>query len=63
MHIQDVEQCNWIRSHVEKGVFTTAVDDNNVFAPPDPEKIQILDELIKATSFEEFLQSKFNEKR
>jgi 2-oxoglutarate dehydrogenase E1 component len=63
MHIPNVEQCNWIRARVEKNVFTSSADDNNLWAPSKEEKLATLDQLISATQLEEFLQSKFNEKR
>jgi 2-oxoglutarate dehydrogenase E1 component len=59
MHIQDVEQCEMIRSHLEKhkgsgsAVYTSAPDV----------RVKNLKRLLWATCFEEFLHSRWTEKR
>jgi len=63
MHIPSVVQCDWIRNRVEKNVFTASDEDNDIFAQSNESRLEILEKLIEATQFEEFLQSKFSDKR
>ena len=49
MHIQDPVQRQWVQSRIEKPYS----------APDDAEQARILDTLIRAEAFEEFLQTKF----
>jgi len=62
MHIQDRVQCNWLRTRLEKHIFTVSTEDN-FYTPSKEDRINCLDRLIWATSFEEFLQIKFQDKR
>jgi len=62
MHIQDRVQCNWIRARVEAQLFTKSTQDN-IYIPSKSDRMSCLDRLIWATSFEEFLQKKFQDKR
>jgi len=51
MHIQDTEQCNWIRNKFEKGAFDE---------PTKQQKLQSFDRLAWAVTLGDFLQSKYN---
>lgn len=55
MHIQDREQCNWLRSKVELSP--------SLYIPSKEERIECLDKLTWATRLEEFLALKFPDKR
>jgi len=62
MHIQDRVQCNWIRTSIEKNIFTKSLDDNT-YTPTKEERLSCLDRLTWGTLFEEFLGEKFQDKR
>jgi 2-oxoglutarate dehydrogenase E1 component len=51
MHIQNVEECNWIREQIEE-----KVDER----PSDKELLHCYDRLCWAVTFGDFLQSKYN---
>jgi 2-oxoglutarate dehydrogenase complex dehydrogenase (E1) component-like enzyme len=62
MHIQDREQCNWLRTRVELNVFSQKTK-NSLYTPSQEDRLNCLDRLIWATKLEEFLQQKFSDKR
>lgn len=51
MHIQDVDECNWIRARFEKDVFEE---------PDNKHKLQSYDRLAWSVILGDFLQSKYN---
>jgi len=62
MHIQDRDQCNWLRSRVELNVVGKETS-SSLYTPSKEDRINCLDRLLWATRFEEFLQQKFSDKR
>lgn len=59
MHIQDSAQCEFIRSHIEKHKGSAS----SAYTSTPDVRVKNLKRLLWATSFEEFLHSKWTEKR